>query len=272
MDNRNSDRSRSSLILENEILLMKLNAEFGARVFLPEHRVAPEIENHFLKTVYAFEQNAAAGRNREIIFNRLGSPEFPDEASLDEEQISQYLNKLLNELYNHKIVLDTLAEYPDRVLYRFITTEFFHVEIDAPEETDCYLHFCYEDYYPNHDFDLRQASQYFTTYVMDQIRVVPQNGLYTRIRTSSGLMIGYKEAIRIIEASCAEFLTRRLLKFEVTEIEIRDEVAFVGFQISYEVRVDADEKLLISGEGNFEFIYADDIWWISYLRFPGLAI
>ncbi|HTF28802.1 MAG TPA: hypothetical protein VK625_08160 [Flavitalea sp.] len=272
MDKLNNDHSRSSVILENEILLMKLNAEFGARVFLPEHRVAPEIENHFLKTVYAFEQSAAAGRNREIIFNRLGAPDFPDEASLNEEQVSQYLNQVLEKLYAHKIVLDTLTKYPDRILYRFITTEFFHVEVDAPEEADCYFHFCYEDYYPNHDFDLRQASQYFTTYVMDQIRVVPQNGLYTRVRTSSGLMIGFKEAVRIIEASCAEFLTRSLLKFEITKVDIMDEVAIVDFHIGYEVTVDANEKLLISGEGNFEFIFSDDIWWISYLRFPGVVI
>jgi len=267
-----NDGSISSIILENEILMMKLNAEFGARIFLPENRVAPEVENHFLRSVYEFEKNYATDHNRTTVFEKTGKPEFPPESTLGDEALSLQLDKLLKLMYEHKIVLDTLAEYPDRVLYRFITEEFLPMEVDSPSDTDCYLHFCYEDFYPNHEQDLKQATRYFAGFVIDDISIVPQSGFYTRVRTSSGLLIGYKEAISVVRASCGEFVHLSLRKLEVLCVAILEESAFVEFEVAYTGHLPDGENMLIEGVGQLEFIYSDDIWWVCALRFPGIVI
>ncbi|HTE26328.1 hypothetical protein [Flavitalea sp.] len=268
----NNEQSRSTIILENEILLMKLNAEFGAQIFLPEQRIDPEIENHFLRSVYNFEKNAASGRELQTIYKIIGEPVYPDETIMDEEQVSKKLDALLDLLYQHKIVLDTLVEYPDRALYRFITTEFFQVEIDLPGGTDCYMHLCYEDFYPNHDYDLRQATRYFVNFIIDDLSLVPQNGLYTRVRTSSGLLIGYKEATTVIRASRTEFSSLNLHQLNIREVLILDDVAFVGFEVEYTGLLPDGGTIEVKGEGQLEFVYSDELWWISFLKFPGIVI
>jgi hypothetical protein len=268
----NNGQPRSTLILENEILLMKLNAEFGAQIFLPEKRVDPAIENHFLRSVYDFEKNVALGRDRDIIFKIIGQPLYPDETALNDEQVSKHLDLVLDLLYQHKIVLDTLAEYPDRQLYEFITNEFFQMEVDRPAGGDCYMHFCYEDFYPNHDYDLRQAARYFVNFIIDDLSLVPQNGLYSRVRTSSGLIIGYKEAVRVIRASCAEFSSLNLKQLKIGEVLILEDVAFVGFEVEYSGLLPDGGDISVKGDGQFEFVYSDEIWWISFLKFPGIVI
>jgi hypothetical protein len=270
--NDDKGQSRSTFILENEILLMKLNAEFGAHIFLPEQRVDPAIENHFLRSVYDFERNAAAGREREIIFKMIGEPLYPDGKMLNDEEVSKYLDLALDLLYQHKIVLDTLAEYPDRQLYSFIITEFFQMEIDLPAIGDCYMHFCYEDFYPNHNYDLRQATRYFVNFIIDDLSLVPQNGLYSRVRTSSGLLIGYKEAAIVISASRAEFSSLNLRRLNIREVLIVENVAFVGFEVEYSGLLPDGGSIEVKGDGQFEFVYSDEIWWISFLKFPGIVI
>jgi hypothetical protein len=148
----NDDRSRDSIILENEILMMKLSAEFGARIFLPDDRVAPEIENHFLRSVYAFEKSSAAAASAsDTISSRVGKVDWLPEKDLDDIEVSSALKRLMAVLYKNKIVLDTLAEYPDRVIYKFITTEFLNIAVDGIGQEDCYFHFCYEDFHPNYE-------------------------------------------------------------------------------------------------------------------------
>ncbi|MHA4847105.1 hypothetical protein ACX0G7_23265 [Flavitalea antarctica] len=268
----NSEQSRSSFILENEILLMKLNAEFGAQIFLPEQRVDPAIENHFLRSVYDFEKNASTGCGREIICTLLGEPVFPDEASLNDEEVSKNLGIATDLLYQHKIVLDTLEKYPDRTLYNFIVTEFLQMEIDHSGMNDCYMHFCYEDFYPNHQYDLRQATRCFVNFIFDDLLLMPQYGLYSRVRTSSGMMVGYKEAASVIRASRDEFSSLLLKRLTISDILIMEELAIVSFEVEYSGLLPDGGSIDVKGDGQFEFVHWDEIWWISFLRFPGIII
>jgi hypothetical protein len=264
--------SMASLIIENEILMMKLNAEFGAAIFLPDERVSPEIENHFLRSVYEFEQKVASGVKAETIFERIGRPALVPETLLDSRQIQVELNKIIDLLLKHRIVLDVLATYPRRVIYRFLTQEFLNLRLEGIGDDDCMMHFCYEDFHPNHDFDLRQAARYFAAYFTDEIVLVPQNGLYTTFTTSAGLTIGYKEAIAVIQASMSEFEDRRLTRFDIRQVKIAGSHATVSFCTAYEGILAGGEIVLVEGQGKFDFVYSEEIWWITSLVFPGIVI
>ena len=124
---------------------------------------------------------------------------------MDEEQVSKQLDAVLDLMYQYKIVLDTLAEYPDRLLYRFITKEFFQMEIDLPGDLIAICICAMKIFIRIMIMTLRQATRYFVNFIIDDLSLVPQDGLYTRVRTSSGLIIGYKEAVSVIRASRTEF-------------------------------------------------------------------
>ena len=271
-DDSLSDEPRHvSIIIENEILMMKLNAEFGAQIFLPDNRASPEVENHFLRSVYAFEQQFAERRPPLKVFDIIGSPEFPLSGMLNDEDIGHQLDRLMDLMYAHKIVLDTLDDYPDRKLYQFITEEFFLMELDYPGKPEYYLHFCYEDFHPNHEYDLRQAAAHFVTYLMELISILPNAGLHHHITDRTGKRINAEEAIKRIETSCQFFTSRRLLTFSIRQVAILDATAFVEFDVAYSAIVTADEETEVKGEGRFEFVLDEEMWWVVCFHFPGVV-
>ncbi|RYF97402.1 MAG: hypothetical protein EOO00_00180 [Chitinophagaceae bacterium] len=268
----NQPRRIDSIILENEMLLMKLNAEFGAKVFLGEGKIEPHIQNHFLKSVYAFEQQAAQMHDREIIYNRIGAPVFKDPDQMNDAEITRELESIRQCLFEHRIVLDTLTSYPDRLIYRFITDEFMHMEIDTWDNDPSVMHFCYEDFYPNHELDLRQTTKFFVKYLMDLEPLLPALGLYKRCRTSDGVLLSRDRVTDKINGCCNEFEDRKLLTLEFKDISILDEVAFVEFEICYSVVLRGGENMEIKGTAALEFVNNDDIWQISFIDIPGIVI
>ncbi|MET0245057.1 MAG: hypothetical protein ABW174_16375, partial [Flavitalea sp.] len=130
----------------------------------------------------------------------------------------------------------------------------------------------YEDFYPNHELDLRQTTKFFVKYLMDLEPVLPQLGLYKRVRTSNGILLSHQQVVEKINASCREFDERQLLTLEFKDISILEEVAFAEFEICYAVMIAGDERMEIRGQGALEFVNNDDVWQISFIDIPGIVI
>ncbi|RYF38016.1 MAG: hypothetical protein EON97_00045 [Chitinophagaceae bacterium] len=270
-DNLPGEPRKVSIIIENEILMMKLNAEFGAQIFLPDNRASPEIENHFLRSVYEYEQQFTERSPPSKVFLILGSPHYELSWLLNDEQISNHLDRLMDLMYEHKIVLDTLDDYPDRKLYEFITDEFFWMELEYPGNPEYYMHFCYEDFHPNHEYDVRQAAAHFITYLMELVYLLPNAGLHRQIIDRNGKRIVAEEAIKRIETSCQFFTSRRLISFSVRQVVVLEASAFVEFDIAYSGVVTAVDETEVKGEGRFEFVLDEEMWWVVCFHFPGVV-
>jgi hypothetical protein len=267
----NDGNKRSALILENEILLMKLNAEFGAEIFFPDKRLPPEVENHFLRSVYSIESNTRSGLPKQTVFQKIGEPDFPDESSLDNAALEEAFQDLTDLLYAHRIVLDTLAEYSDRTLYNFIIKELFVFIVEDWNNADCYCHFCYEEFHPNHEYDLRESTTQFAENVIGQ-RLSPEfHQLHNPIRTSAFNFISADMAYQQIVESYKEFTRLELSTFVITEVCIQDQIAMVHFLIEYDAGFKT-EVLKISGAGRLDFLLQDGYWFISALQFPGIFV
>jgi hypothetical protein len=137
---------------ENALLKMKLTAEFGMTD--SGGNIDPEIENVWLKNVYEFEKSFAEHK-RIKIYDYIGRPEYKNIHEIPTDEVASELDRVMEILLQHNIELSTLCEYEDDVIYKFIAEELFQLEIDEIRIEGMMTCFIYEEFHPNHEYDLR---------------------------------------------------------------------------------------------------------------------
>ena len=154
---------------ENELKKIKLSLEYGmdfsqsfASPDLPQ-----ETESQFLDYIQQWEyQNA--NRRMTTIFDRLGKPVFRPVGEMLDDEIDLALSKAIELLHNNSIRIDTLCKVGNREMYRFITEELFNVEI-ADIRIDGMMHcFTYEEFHPNHPYDIKNRCTEFIRHITDK--------------------------------------------------------------------------------------------------------
>ena len=154
---------------ENELKKIKLSLEYGmdfsqsfASPDLPQ-----ETQSHFLDYIQHWEyQNA--NRRMTTIFDRLGKPVFRPVSEMIDYEINMALSSVIELLDKHSIRIDTLCEVGNREMYRFITEELLNVEI-ADIRIDGMMHcFTYEEFHPNHPYDIKNRCTEFIRHFTDK--------------------------------------------------------------------------------------------------------
>lgn len=156
-DAKKFDAEDSSKIIENENLKSTLREDFGATLSESDD-IPPEIENQFLTNMIAYE-NAYKDSKQISVYDFIGKPEFKLAESLDENEISFELKKIVELLAKHFIALDCICKYPDEVIYKFITQELFFKEIDDIRLEGFWCNYIYEEFHPNHEYDIKQQCE-----------------------------------------------------------------------------------------------------------------
>jgi hypothetical protein len=178
-------------------------------------------------------------------------------------------------LNHHKIALDVLGQYPDRQIYRFITEEFIHEEIDVPEIEGYTLHYCYEDFHPNYELEIRQRSmefllQWFSRqlgeyswqladpFIHPDGREFAKDLVLQKIRHVFDAYVQYSDCSYLIKD----------IHFEWNDAK-QCGTGFVRGNVKYKAETESAEK--IDYEGPFEFYLSNSgTWWnIFYFVFPG---
>lgn len=157
----NEDEPAFDLPLENELLILKLKAEFGAECTTGNEKIPPVVVNEFLRSVYEFERKFREPRETIRIYDKIGQPFFRKAEDLTDKQLSRELRMMLQLLNQHRLELDIQGTYPDRLIYKFIIEKFFYYEMEDLDMPGYIHHFCYEDFHPDHDADIRQRSVEF---------------------------------------------------------------------------------------------------------------
>ncbi len=160
--------SRSeNLHMENQLMKLQIEDILGGQIMNGSSSEIPaEIENIFLKNIIEFEKQAKASKQI-TVFEVLGKPKFKPAESLTEKQLKSELNKaniLLNKKY---IQLDFLAKYSDLVKYKFITEELMKHETQSLNMPGMITHFIYEEFHPNHEFDIKNKLKHFIYNLLD---------------------------------------------------------------------------------------------------------
>jgi hypothetical protein len=263
------------LPVENELLMLKLRAEFGAECITGGENIPPAVVNEFLKSVYAFEQKFREPRRVIKIYDKIGRPEFKKANELAEKQLSRELKRLQKQMHQHQLELDILGEYPDRVIYSFITEEFFEHEMEDLSMVGYIHHFCYEDFHPNHEMDIRSRAIEFITHWFDgkvdeYCWELADPFIHPDTREFSKELV-LKKIKNVFEAyknfqNC-EYAIREL-SYEWDDKKENGR-AFVGGFVKYDAITETRE--VVHTEGQFQFyLSCNNGWWsIFYFVFPG---
>ena len=158
------EESLPELPIEDEIQFkrMKIELEHGGSMKMGDADIPPEIENQFLDYVLEFERQYKNAR-RLTIFEKIGQPVCRKSDDLSKKELKKELDNLFTLLEQHNIYLEEMYDYENenKLIYDFITQELFEEQVDDIAIPGMNSFFTYEEFYPNHEEDLRKDSVAF---------------------------------------------------------------------------------------------------------------
>lgn len=265
------------LPLENELLILKLKAEFGTECTKGIEDIPPEVVNEFLQSVYEFEHKFREPRPLISIYEKTGKPLFRKADAVPEKEIHAELKKVRELLNRHQLELDILGQYPDRQIYKFITEEFLYHQMDDLDMKGYVHHFCYEDFHPNYELEIRQRATEFVTqwfgrrsaefnwqladpFIHPDSREFPKETVLKKIRD---LFDSYQ-----VFSNCDYKIDN--ITFEWDEVQQTGR-GFVNGKVAYDAITERGD--VMQYRGPFEIYLSNSgTWWsIFYFVFPGFA-
>jgi hypothetical protein len=255
----NIDDELEKLRIENELKKMKLMLEHGAVISeSPDTKtIHPLIENEFLNSIEAYE-NAYHNAKSILLYDFIERPDFIPVNDIPDLQISTELDKIMNILNENGIRLDTLCDVEEREIYRFVTEELFVHEMDNMRIPGMMTCFIYEEFHPNHEYDLRRYSfEGIEAFLNKEDEYHEMH--FTTEAVESPWFRTFRDA----------FTSFSIQHFEITDIAIREINASISFNIDFTGIIEGSaQKQNYSGPGSLEFLYQYGYWYIQMINFP----
>ncbi|MDD2798883.1 MAG: hypothetical protein PHV20_09850 [Bacteroidales bacterium] len=253
----NLEDSLNDLNLDNQVKKLKLETEFGAHFGDFENNLDPAIEGAFLDSILAFERNFK-NSTRTTLFNRLEKPQFPASVDLSDEEVSEALTRVLQLLNQHNVRLDTICPVDNRTLYAFIVEELFYEEMDDMQVPGMQTCFIYEEFHPNHEYDIRSHSEDFFRLYLDK-----SSDYYSRFLTSAAEKKDWHTIFREL------FVGFDLKEFSITSIAFDQDCGVATFSCDFEGRMDGNlEFVNFRGDGEIKLVQEYDYWCVDSILLP----
>jgi hypothetical protein len=268
----NEFTTEDELKAENELLRLKLEMEHGMLDF-DTGQLKPEIENQWLNYIYDYEQVYKDAKQVKVI-EYIGNPTFKKINELAPEEISAELDRLCDLMVAGGVRFTATCDYDDELIYRFITEELFEEEMADIRLDGTLQCFNYEEFHPNHDYDLRRYSDDFLRWIFEKTWT-DDHAKYEMIDTISFQGKDYDgPAISQIIFAFQE----EIRSFEVEEKNYK-EVAFdlleytghVVIQLSYVRNWNNGNSDKLKGDCHLYFKSEYGGWSLSGFGLPGLG-
>lgn len=264
--------------VENELLMLKLKAEFGAECISGSGDVPPELINQFLKSVYALEHQFRRSQQEISIYDRIGQPHFKKESELSDRELVRELKRLRNILRKHRLELDILGNRSPREIYRFITEEFFKHQIgdiDVPGYTS---HFCYEDFHPDREAEVKQCLIEFLRAWFGRRLDAVGIQLAETLVLPDGRYLRHKEAVLRIGHVFDAFPSYANCAYRIDQVDLARnkegecKEATIRGSVRYEAVMESGERLQVEGPFRVDMSTIDLAGWvIGYFELAGFS-
>jgi hypothetical protein len=271
-----SDDLQENLRIENEFLKIKLRAQYGDAFQMGMSADMPlEIENQFLKSMMAFEEEYA---NAEYVtvFERVGSPECKTVEELGEIELAKCVKWLLKLLNNNDIKLEILdGPYDDKIIYRFITEELFTIKVESKPVAGMTCNFIYEEFHPNHNADIIKRSHSFLLNWFGRKFTEYCTELSWHCITAEGEQLTREDVVDKMNIFFDAFQHFQNDGYNINNVsfELKEEnekgMGFAEGMLKYDAVMDNGE--IIHYEGPYKlYLQLEDNWWsIFYFVMPG---
>lgn len=260
MSENENQENLPKLNIEDENAFKKLKLGIESDVFFKNDQgnLPAEIEGQFLDYVNAFEKQYKNAK-RITVYEKIGRPNFKKTTEFKtRKEIKVALHEILSLMGSHNILLDVLCKYKNQetLIYSFITEEFFDYEIDDMNIPGMNTHFIYEEFHPNHRYDLKNNTREFLRMFLNK-----ESDFYDSYHS--------KDAKNHLEINAfrSVFQKFKLTSLKILTIDFNDKKAKTTFNISFSAQYEK-EKMLFSGEGSMTFKYKYNYWKTDTVRLP----
>lgn len=257
---------------ENNLLKLKLGLEYGMEM-TEVSPLSPDVENHWLKSVYAWE-SAYKNAKRVKLYDYIGRPAFPKWDSLTPEQVSRELERIHTIMENNSVHLSSICKYDDTTIYKFITEELFEHEMDDMRVLGMTCHFTYEEFHPNHDYEIRERAADFVRKIFRKQWNQEYDGIILSDKIFfSGATYDRKGISTIVSTFQDAHSSLRLHKFDTHDVVIEPDYvkASVIADLSAMGKMKDGEKVRYIGACSFKLEREYDYWQISDFSIPGFG-
>lgn len=259
-NNGNRKEELNKLKTENEEIKKKLTEEHGAffgGMSGEGMNLPPEIESMFLNNIMAFE-NAHKSAKTTQLYDFLGRPSYRKVEELTDAEITEEFERITSLMNEHQIYVCTLCNESDNELYRFITEELFFEEMDDVQIPGMNTNFTYEEFHPNHEYDIYNHTIDFIGSYLDK-----ENDFYSSLLTNEAEKADWHLHFR------QAFSAFQLNKFSITDIKFDTEKATVQLYCDFVGIVEGSgESLQFNGDGKLTLLYQWDYWSVDTVKFP----
>jgi len=258
-DNEIHNEDLDKLREANEEKKKKISEKFGATFsdMSTNNELPPEIESLFLDNIMAFE-NGFENAERIKLYDYLGNPPYRKLEELNENDIAEELKRITRIMDEHELCLNTICEVPERELYSFITEELFLEEIDDMRIPGMFTHFTYEEFHPNHAYDIRHHSEDFIHSYLNKA-----DDFYSHLLSAEAEKADWH--IHFREA----FNSFQLNSFSIIGLNFDTEKANVQFACDFDGEIEgSEESLHFLGAGEMNLLYQWDYWCIDSVKLP----
>jgi hypothetical protein len=275
-ENHDLPADETQLRVENELKKLNLEMEYGAMFGsdLTSPDLPLEVESQWLDYISAFE-NQYKDATQITVYSFIGQPDFKLFDLLTADEVEKELTRLFNIMAENGIQLDFLADYPIETMYRFLTEEFFEKPMDNMRIPGMMHGFIYEEYHPNHEYDLKNNVEDFFRCIMNLKSDFKSYFLSPVMATDKDSEMVDREVYEMrIENFRKQFKKLKIKHLEILDVDLKDvseDAKFAGivFNLDYEGILKGSNKLeQTKGRGYMNFVYTD-YWLISRIVFAG---
>ena len=173
-DNPEEIDPEEDLKMDNKIKRLELEMK-GAKFI--EHNpdgitLPPEVEAQMLDQILAFEKIKNEAKEVEI-YQYLGKPKFKPIGRLSAEEVILENARLLKLMSKKGVLLASMEEIDDSIMYKFITEEFFYKKmLDVPIK-GFIRHYIYEEFHPNEKLNAEKTAEFFIQAFMNELDPMP---------------------------------------------------------------------------------------------------
>ena len=272
-----SDDPQENFRIENEILKIKLKAQYGDAFFMQSNDdLPPEIENQFLKNMITFE-DTHANAEMTTVYDAIGKPDYKTVDDLSATAITAELKRITAIMGEHQIALDISdGPYPDATIYKFITEELFAHEIDKMPVFGMGWHFIYEEFYPNDKVEIEKNTHEFLLNWFKRDFNEYSTEIGYEFITADGKQLSREELMTKLKPFFESFETFEDDSYNIDEIKFELQDNNTGFghaegMLKYDAVMDNGE--MIHYEGPYKlYMQRENKWWtIFYFVMPGFS-
>lgn len=262
MENKDDNQNLPKLSIdqENEFKKLKLTIEYGMDFGNNSNSNIPaEIEGEFLDYISNFEK-ASKDAKQIVLYDKLGKPNFRPSSELNDAEVAIELEVIFKLMNFHSLVLDVICVYEnqERLIYDFVVNELFLKEISNISVPGMKTYFIYEEFHPNHKYDLESETLDFLKMFLNK-----KSTFYNEYHSN--------DATNHIEINNFRSL---FSKFKMTLLEIKDvhfdeENAIVKFKIDFWGKPEeSNAKVYFSGNGLITFLKKYNYWCVGNVDLP----